>query len=163
MTLPTVTHTYRLAADPEVKFLDDGKPMVRLRLAANANRKNDAGQWEKTDELFITTTAFGDQAQAIADANLSVGQEVIVSGRLRTRSWEQDGQKRSAIEMRLDAIGPKISVPRQQQGGVGGGFGGGQSQRSYGQQGGGFSGGQQQGDPWGQSGQSGFNEDQPPF
>ena len=119
MALPTITHTYRLAADPETKFLDDGKPMVRLRLAANANRKNDNGQWEKTDELFITTTAFGEQAQAIADANLSVGQEVIVTGRLRTRSWEQDGQKRSTIELRLDAIGPKISAPRQQSGGFG--------------------------------------------
>lgn len=161
MSLPSITHTYRLAADPETKFLDDGKPMVRLRLAANANRKNDAGEWEKTDELFITTTAFGDQAQAIADANLSKGQEVIVSGRLRTRSWEQDGQKRSTIEMKLDAIGPKISVPRQQQNG--GGFGGGQPQ-SYGQQGG-FSGGQQApgGDPWGSGGRPGFSDDQPPF
>lgn len=115
MSLPTVTHTYRLAAEPETRFSANGSPVTRLRLAANANRKNDAGQWEKTDELFINATAFGDQAQAIADANLSVGQEVIVTGRLRTNSWEQDGQKRSVIEMRLDAIGPKITVPRQQQ------------------------------------------------
>lgn len=163
MTLPTITHTYRLAADPETKFLDDGKPMVRLRLAANANRKNDNGQWEKTDELFITTTAFGEQAQAIADANLSVGQEVIVTGRLRTRSWEQDGQKRSTIELRLDAIGPKISVPRQQQSG-GGGFGGGQPQQSYGQQGGGFSGGQQQADRWAtNSGRQFTSDEEAPF
>ncbi|GAA0972624.1 single-stranded DNA-binding protein [Nocardiopsis tropica] len=155
MSLPSITHTYRLAADPETKFLDDGKPMVRLRLAANANRKNDAGQWEKTDELFITTTAFGDQAQAIADANLSKGQEVIVSGRLRTRSWEQEGQKRSAIEMKLDAIGPKISAPRQQQS-----VGGSAANGAYGQQGG-FSGGQQQADPWGQGGRPGFSEEAP--
>lgn len=130
MSLPTVTHTYRLAAEPETRFSANGSPVTRLRLAANANRKNDAGEWEKTDELFINATAFGDQAQAIADANLSVGQEVIVTGRLRTNSWEQDGQKRSVIEMRLDAIGPKITAPRQQQSGYAANGSFGQSRQS---------------------------------
>lgn len=121
MALPTVTHTYRLATDPEMKFSANGTAVMRLRLAANANRKTENGQWEKTDELFINATAFGDQAEAIANANLSVGQEVIVSGRLRTNSWENDqGEKRSVVELRLDSIGPKISAPRQQQSG---GFG----------------------------------------
>ncbi|WP_017602224.1 single-stranded DNA-binding protein [Nocardiopsis lucentensis] len=157
MALPSITHIYRLASDPEVKFLDDGKPMVRLRLAANANRKNENGQWEKTDELFITTTAFGGQAQAIADANLSVGQEVIVTGRLRTRSWEQDGQKRSVIEMKLDAIGPKITPPRQ-----GGGFSapGAPSGGYQPAQPGGF-GQAPANDPWG--GQGGNGTSEPPF
>lgn len=164
MALPTVTHTYRLAAEPEMKFSASGTAVIRIRLAANANRKNDAGQWEKTDELFINATAFGDQAQAIAEANLAVGQEVIVTGRLRTNSWENDqGEKRSAIELRLDSIGPKITPPRQQQGG------------GYGQQAGGYAANgsygqprqdqpapQQGDDPWGQGGQQATTSE-PPF
>lgn len=160
MALPTVTHTYRLAAEPELKFLDDGKPMVRLRLAANSNRKTESGTWEKTDELFITTTAFAEQAQAIADANLTVGQEVIVTGRMRTRSWEQDGQKRSTIELKLDSIGAKISAPRQQSGGFGAPSApqGGYSPARPPQQG-----SAPADDPWGQGGRPGFGDDQPPF
>ena len=160
MALPTVTHTYRIATDPEMRFSANGNPVIRLRLAANANRKTESGQWEKTDELFINATAFGEQAQAIADANLSVGQEVIVSGRLRTNSWETDqGEKRSVIELRLDSIGPKISPPRQNNGG--GGFGAPAAQQ------GGWSparGGQAPADdPWGQGGRPGFAEQEPPF
>ena len=126
MALPTVNHTYRLAAEPELKFSASGTAVIRIRLAANANRKTDQGTWEQTDELFINATAFGDQAQAIAEANLAVGQEVLVSGRLRTNAWENDqGEKRSVIELRLDSIGPTIRPPRQQQGGhQSGGFGG---------------------------------------
>lgn len=161
MALPTVTHTYRIATDPEMRFSANGNPVIRLRLAANANRKTESGQWEKTDELFINATAFGEQAQAIADANLSVGQEVIVSGRLRTNSWETDqGEKRSVIELRLDSIGPKISPPRQSNGG--GGFGSAPAAQQ-----GGWSptrGGQAPAeDPWGQGGRPGFSEQEPPF
>lgn len=158
MALPTVTHTYRLATEPEMRFSANGTAVIRLRLAANANRKTDQGTWEKTDELFINATAFGDQAEAIANANLPVGQEVIVSGRLRTNSWENDqGEKRSVIELRLDSIGPKISAPRQQQGG---GFGAPSAPS------GGYSPAQapqQQGDPWGAGGRPGFGDEAPPF
>lgn len=152
MALPTVTHTYRLAAEPEIKFSNNGNAVMRLRLAANSNRKNDQGQWEKTDELFINATAFGDLAQAIADANLSVGQEVMVSGRLRTNSWTNDqGEKRSVIELRLDSIGTTIRAPRNG-GGQGGGLGGG-----YGNQGGS---GTSSSDPW-NTGRT--NDSEPPF
>lgn len=161
MALPTVTHTYRLAAEPELKFSANGNAVIRVRLAANANRKTDNGTWEKTDELFINATAFGDQAQAIADANLTVGQEVLVTGRLRTNSWENDqGEKRSVIELRLDSIGPKITPPRQQQGGGFGASSAPQGGYNPAQQGG-FGG--QQSDPWGSGGRPGFSDDAPPF
>ncbi|MBB4931820.1 single-strand DNA-binding protein [Lipingzhangella halophila] len=142
MALPVVNHTFRLCAEPEMKFGQSGAAVMRLRLAANANRKNqDTGDWEKSDELFINATAFGPHAEAIAEANLTTGQEVLVSGRLRTNSWEdQDGNKRSVVEMRLDSIGPTIRPPRQ------GGNGQSQQRGGYGQQGG--TGQPGDGDPW---------------
>lgn len=114
MALPTLTHTFRLAAEPEMKFSQSGTAVMRLRLAANANRKNqDTGEWETSDQLFINATAFGDMAESIAEANLATGQEVLVSGRVRTNAWEdQDGNKRSVVEMRLDSIGPTIRPAR---------------------------------------------------
>jgi single-strand DNA-binding protein len=92
-----------------------------------------------------------DAAENVAES-LQRGTRVIVSGRLKSRSYEtKEGEKRTVIEMEVDEVGPSLryataKVNKTQRGGGGGGFGGG------GQQGGGWGGqqggGQQQDDPW---------------
>lgn len=167
MALPVVTHLFRLCDDPELRFAASGGAVARLRLAANANRKNENGEWEKSDELFVNATAFGAQAEAISEAGLTKGQEVIVSGRLRTNAWEdQEGNKRSVIEMRLDSIGPTIRPQRRGDGappnpGAHPSVARAQQGIGYGQQGGT---GAPQDDPWaGGGGGFGGSGDQPPF
>jgi single-strand DNA-binding protein len=90
-----------------------------------------------------------DAAENVAES-LQRGTRVIVSGRLKSRSYEtKEGEKRTVIEMEVDEVGPSLryataKVNKTQRGGGGGGFGGGQ--QGGGQQGG--FGGQQQEDPW---------------
>src|SRR3954453_6207195 len=89
-----------------------------------------------------------DAAENVAES-CQRGMRVIVSGRLKSRSYEtKEGEKRTVVEMDVDEIGPSLrsataKVNKTQRGGGGGGFGGGQ-----GNQGGGWGGGGQGKDPW---------------
>ncbi|MEE2040122.1 single-stranded DNA-binding protein [Nocardiopsis sp. CT-R113] len=164
MTLPAINGAFRLIDAPELTFANSGTPILKVRLAANSRRLNkDTNEWEDADKVFLNGVMFGDRAEAIAEANLSKGQEVYVAGRLKTSEWEtKEGEKRSAPELLIDTVAPTIRPPRRdgnQQGGQqGGGYGrnGGRQtgQRTQaddpwggGQQGGGFGGGPANGEP----------------
>lgn len=108
MSLPTLSGTGRLYADPDLRFGSTGTAVAKIPLAFNSRRKNQqTGDWEDGDSYFITGTLFGDRAEAAVEA-LQRGAEVVVSGRLKTRQWEQDGEKRSMPELMIDSIGPTV-------------------------------------------------------
>jgi single-strand DNA-binding protein len=67
------------------------------------------GQWQDGETWFVRCSAWGDAAENIA-ASLNRGQAVIATGRLRCRTWEDKdtGQKRAAVEMTVDDIGPSL-------------------------------------------------------
>jgi len=157
MSLPSLTVTARLVAEPEIKWTSNGMAVAKLRLVSNERRFNkDTQQWEDGSVWWGRGTAFARTAEAIAEAGLTKGDLVTVRGEVKTDQWEdkESGAKRSADEVVIREIGRALMPPRQQQNG------GGQPQ-SYGQQGG-FSGGQQQDDPWGQ-GASPATVADPPF
>jgi single-strand DNA-binding protein len=114
-------------------------------------------------------------AENVAES-LTKGMQVIVSGRLKQRSYEKDGVQRTVIELDVDDIGPTLrfataKVAKSQRGGGSSNGNGGQSGShwgSNGQQGGvQRSGGQgqrpPQDDPWGTSGGRGGYSDEAPF
>lgn len=107
MSLPNLSGTARLTGEPELRFTPQGTAMCKVPLAFNSRKKNDAGEWVDGDTLFITGTVWKDAAEAAAE-HLRKGQEVAVTGRPKTRSWESDGQKRSTIELLIDSIGPTL-------------------------------------------------------
>lgn len=165
MALPTISGAFRLIDTPELTFAKSGTPILKVRLAANSFRKNQqTGEWEDADQVFLNGTVFGPRAEAGAEANLSKGQEVLVTGRLKTAQWENaEGEKRSAPELLIDSMGPTIRPPRRE-----GGNGQPRQGGGYGNQGGGF-GGQQgnQGapaqDPWATGGGFGGGNEPAPF
>jgi single-strand DNA-binding protein len=117
--------------------------------------------------LFLTCNVWRQAAENVAES-LTRGMRVIVSGRLRQRSYEtKEGEKRTVYEVEVDDVGPSLrnasaKVNRASRNGVGGG------QRDQGGPGGRSSGAGQAGgdtDPWasdGGSGGGGFT-DEPPF
>lgn len=116
MSLPTMSVTARIAADIEMRPTQSGTPMARLRLIANSRRLNkQTEQWEDADTWWGTATAFGRTAEAIADAGLTKGDLVTVTGRIKTRDWEDKttGAKRSADEVTIDTIGRALTPQRQ--------------------------------------------------
>jgi|SRR5690348_1950120 len=169
MSLPTLNGTARLIDNPELRFSAQGTAVVKLRLAFNARRKDDNGNWVDGDSFFIDGKVFGQHAQNIADS-LEKGMEVVVSGRLKTEKWEtREGEKRSGPSLLVDSIGPSLRFATARVEKAGGSGSGQRDARQAVQQGGpagdpwassGAAGGQQAG-AWG--GGSGGYSDEPPF
>jgi single-strand DNA-binding protein len=115
--------------------------------------------------LFLTCNVWRQAAENVAES-LTRGMRVIVSGRLRQRSYEtKEGEKRTVYEVEVDDVGPSLrnasaKVNRASRNGAGGG------QRDQGSPGGRSSGGGQGGgdtDPWSSDSGGGGFTDEPPF
>lgn len=108
MSLPTLSGLGRLTDDPQLRFTPSGKAVVKVRLAFNSRRKNPQTQeWEDGDVFFVDGTAWDREAENIAES-LEKGHEVFVTGRMKTRQYEKDGQKRFATDLMIDAIAPSL-------------------------------------------------------
>lgn len=108
MSLPTMSGTARLIADPELRVAPSGTFIATVRLAFNSRRKNDAGEWVDGDVFYVNGTLFRDEAEHVAES-LTKGTEVVVTGRLKTRKYtDKDNQPRSVVELMVDSIGPTL-------------------------------------------------------
>lgn len=86
-----------LTRDPELRQTPSGQSVVSFSLALNRAYKDQSGEWvEATD--YIDVVAWGPLAERVAQY-LHKGRRALVQGRLQSRSWEQDGQKRSKVEV----------------------------------------------------------------
>ncbi len=92
-----VTLMGNLTRDPELRNTPSGQSVCNFGLALNRSYKNGEGEWvEATD--FVDIVAWGPLGERVAQY-LSKGRPALVAGRLQSRSWEQDGQKRSKLEV----------------------------------------------------------------
>ena len=167
-----ITIAGNLVDDPELRFTPAGQPVARFRVASTPRfRDNSTGEWKDGDSLFLTCNVWRQAAENVAES-LTRGTRVIVSGRLRQRSYEtKEGEKRTVYEVEVDDVGPSLrnasaKVNRVARSGSGdGGYGGGQrgsggsGRRSSGGQG---SAGGGDADPWASDGPGGYS-DEPPF
>jgi single-strand DNA-binding protein len=95
MSIPTISDVAGIAAQPELKFTNSGKAVLNLRLAFNDSKYDEQqGKWVNTRTFYVDGTAWEQTAERLAE-QLAQGDQIYVSGRLETQSWEQDGQKRS--------------------------------------------------------------------
>jgi single-strand DNA-binding protein len=92
-----VTLMGNLTRDPELRTTPSGASVCSFSLALNRSYKNSEGNWtEATD--YIDIVAWGPLGERVAQY-LTKGRPALVSGRLQSRSWEQDGQTRSKVEV----------------------------------------------------------------
>ena len=168
-----ITIAGNLVDDPELRFTPSGQPVARFRIASTPRfRDNASGEWKDGDSLFLTCNVWRQAAENVAES-LQRGMRVIVSGRLRQRSYEtKEGEKRTVYEVEVDDVGPSLRNASAKVAKVsrsGGGYGGGQGGQSYSGGGGngsggsgGGGGGRAEADPWASSDSGGFS-DEPPF
>lgn len=126
MSLPTLTGVARLLEDPALRFGPSGTAVCKLRLVFNSRRKNETtGQWENSDSYFVDGVLFKEAAEQAAESYIRQS-EVIVSGRLKTRQYEdREGNKKSTTELVIDAIGAStrfatVSINKMQRSGSSG-------------------------------------------
>lgn len=103
---PLVTLVGNVAADPDLKFLPSGVAVCNFSLASTP-RVKDGDSWTDGETMWVRCAAWRELAENVAES-LVKGTRAIVQGRLKVRSFEQDGQKRTAIEMDVDAVGPEL-------------------------------------------------------
>jgi len=92
----------RLTRDPELRYTSGGTAVVTLRLACNRRFRGRNGE-DRDEVLYIDVVAWGKTAENCAQY-LSKGRPVFVEGRLQSRSWEKDGQKRTTVEVVADRV-----------------------------------------------------------
>lgn len=103
----TVTLVGNLTRDPELRFTSTGKAVANAGMAITPRRLVD-GQWVDGDPNFFDLTVWDAQAENFAESCVK-GTRVIVMGRLRYRSWDDDqGNKRSKVEVVVDHVGPSL-------------------------------------------------------
>lgn len=96
-----------LTRDPELRFTQTGKAVADFSVAVNRTW-NDANGERQEEVSFFDCSAWDQLAHNIADS-LVKGDRVVVTARMRQRSWDaEDGTKRSKIEFTVDGIGPSL-------------------------------------------------------
>jgi single-strand DNA-binding protein len=169
-----ITVVGNLTADPELRFTPSGAAVANFTVASTPrNFDRQSGEWKDGDALFMRCNVWRQAAENVAET-LTRGMRVMVSGRLRQRSFEtREGEKRTVVELEVDEVGPSLryataKVNKVSRGSGGGGFGGGSGGGggNGGGGGGGFGGSAPVDDPWGSAPPAGSGpaaDDEPPF
>lgn len=168
-----ITVIGNLTADPELRFTPAGAAVANFTVASTPRTfDRQSNEWKDGEALFMRCNIWREAAENVAET-LTRGSRVIVSGRLKQRSYEtREGEKRTVVELEVDEIGPSLRYATAKitkttgrgGGGGGGGFGSSGSSSS----GGGSRGGGND-DPWGSAPQAssvssfGGADDDPPF
>jgi single-strand DNA-binding protein len=132
----SITIVGNITRDPELRYTPSGQANVRLGVAVNRKwQDRNSGEWQEATSFF-DVIAWRELAENVNES-LKKGARVIVTGRLEQRTWEQEGNKRSVVEIIADEIAPSLrwataKVEKTErrgadQGGGGGGSGYGRS------------------------------------
>ena len=162
----TITVVGNLTDDPELRFTPSGAAVAKFRVASTPRfMDKQTNEWKDGEPLFLTCNVWRQAAEHVAES-LQRGARVIVTGRLRQRSYEtREGEKRTVMELEVDEIGPSLryataKVQKMARSSGNGGFGSGGGSRGGG-------GGDIADDPWASAapagGSSGSFDEEPPF
>lgn len=166
-----ITVVGNLTADPELRFTPSGAAVANFTVASTPRTfDRQTGEWRDGEALFLRCNIWRQAAENAAES-LTRGMRVIVSGRLRQRSFEtREGEKRTVVEMEVDEVGPSLRYATakvnkvSRQGGASGGGGYGSSGGAYDDP---WSSAPQAGAPAAPAGTGGGNstgyDDEPPF
>jgi single-strand DNA-binding protein len=86
-----------LTRDPELRTTPNGQSVCSFSLALNRSYKGADGNWTEVTD-YVDIVAWGPLGERVAQY-LNKGRPALVNGRLQSRSWEQEGVKRSKVEV----------------------------------------------------------------
>ena len=86
-----------LTRDPDLRSTPNGQSVCSFSLALNRSYKGSDGNWQEVTD-YVDIVAWGPLGERVAQY-LQKGRPCLVNGRLQSRSWEQEGQKRSKVEV----------------------------------------------------------------
>jgi single-strand DNA-binding protein len=86
-----------LTRDPDLRQIPSGQSVCSFSLALNRSYKDKDGNWQEATD-YVDVVAWAALGERVAQY-VTKGRPVLVSGRLQSRQWEQDGQKRNKLEV----------------------------------------------------------------
>ena len=146
-----ITVVGNLTADPELRFTPSGAAVANFTVASTPRTfDRQSNEWKDGEALFLNCSVWRQAAENAAES-LTRGMRVIVSGRLKARSYEtREGEKRTVFEIEVEEVGPslkyataKVTKTSRSGGGGGGGFQSGGGDDPWASNSGGSQGGQQ--------------------
>jgi single-strand DNA-binding protein len=104
-----ITVVGNLTADPELKFTPSGAAVANFTVASTPRSfDKNSGEWKDGEALFMRCSIWR-QAAENATESLVRGARVIVTGRLKQRSYETtEGEKRTVVELEAEEVGPSL-------------------------------------------------------
>ena len=104
-----ITIIGNLVDDPELRFTPSGAAVAKFRVASTPRfLDRNTNEWKDGDSLFLQCQIWRQAAENVAES-LTRGMRVIVSGRLKQRSYEtKEGEKRTVFEVEVDEVGPSL-------------------------------------------------------
>jgi single-strand DNA-binding protein len=105
----TITVIGNLTSDPELRFTPSGSAVANFTIASTPRTfDRQSNEWKDGETLFLRASVWREAAENVAES-LTKGMRVIVTGRLKSRSYEtKEGEKRTVIELEVDEIGPSL-------------------------------------------------------
>jgi single-strand DNA-binding protein len=105
-----ITITGNLVSDANLSYTPSGQAVANFRLARTERYRTNSGEWKDGDTLFIGVTCWRELAESAAE--LLKGSRVTVTGKLRTRTWDDDrftddqdnAAQRTIIEITADDV-----------------------------------------------------------
>jgi len=123
-----ITIIGNITGDPELRFTPSGAAVANFTVASTPRQfDRTSNEWKDGETLFMRCSVWRDAAENVAES-LQRGTRVLVSGRLKSRSYEtKEGEKRTVVELDVDEVGPSLKyatakVNRTQRGSGSGGF-----------------------------------------
>ena len=159
-----ITVIGNLTADPELRFTPSGAAVANFTVASTPRMfDRQTNEWKDGEALFLRCSIWREAAENVAES-LTRGSRVIVSGRLKQRSFEtREGEKRTVVELEVDEIGPSLKYATAKVNKASRSGGGGGSRQPAAQSSGASAASE---DPWGSAPASGSfagGDDEPPF
>ena len=98
-----------MVRDPMLKTVAGGKSVLSFRLASTPRRFDQASnEWRNQDSIYLTVNCWHRLAERVAES-LKAGDPVIVTGRLRMRTYEVEGQRRTVYEVDAQHVAPDLN------------------------------------------------------
>jgi single-strand DNA-binding protein len=104
-----ITVTGNVVDTPQRRRTEQGHSVASFRVASTQRRfdRND-GQWVDGDSLYLKVTCWRALADNV-DRSVVQGDPIVVTGRLYTRTYEVEGQRRASYELEAHALGLDLS------------------------------------------------------
>jgi|TARA_R110000803_G_scaffold74535_2_gene138568 single-strand DNA-binding protein len=105
--LPQIYGEFGVVADPELRFSEGGSSWIKIRGVSKDRVRDKQGVWSDGDPLFIDIVGSGQSSERLYES-INKGDTIMVSGKLKQREYEKDGEKRVVQEIRADNLAVSV-------------------------------------------------------